>query len=63
MTITPKTIEADEMAVNAMEALRKYDITQGSCCKRGEIFGIIHLHDLVRGFKDWIRKEEFIIAN
>ena len=48
MTVSPKTIQADEMAVNAMDALRKYDITQLVVLKDGKYAGIIHLHDLVR---------------
>ena len=48
MTSSPKTIQADEMAVNAMEALRKYDITQLVVLKDEKYIGIIHLHDLVR---------------
>jgi arabinose-5-phosphate isomerase len=36
------------MAVNAMEALRKYDITQLVVLKDEKYVGIIHLHDLVR---------------
>ena len=48
MTVSPKTIQADEMAVNAMAALRKFDITQLIVIKDDKYVGIIHLHDLVR---------------
>jgi arabinose-5-phosphate isomerase len=48
MTGNPKTIEAEELAVNALELLRKHEITQLAVVKNGKYAGIIHLHDLVR---------------
>ncbi len=48
MTANPKTIEAEELAVNALELLRKFEITQLAVVNNGKYAGIIHLHDLVR---------------
>ena len=49
MTINPKTIGPDELAVNALDALRKYEITQLAVVdEKGKYLGIIHLHDLIR---------------
>lgn len=48
MTGNPKTIKAEELAVNALELLRKYEITQLAVEENGKYAGIIHLHDLVR---------------
>ncbi|MEO5911853.1 MAG: KpsF/GutQ family sugar-phosphate isomerase [Pelobium sp.] len=48
MSFHPKTIDADEMAVNALELMKKYNITQ-LIVKRGEIYaGVVHLHDLLK---------------
>ena len=48
MTKNPKTIEAEELAVNALDLLRKFDITQLLVVNKGKYEGVIHLHDLVR---------------
>ena len=48
MTVTPKTIGPDELAVNALDLLRKKQITQLAVTEAGKYLGIIHLHDLVR---------------
>jgi len=48
MTMDPKTIEAEELAVNALDLLRKFDITQLLVVNKGKYEGVIHLHDLVR---------------
>ena len=45
----PKTILADELAVNALEMLRHNDISQLIVVNKSEIYlGILHIHDLVR---------------
>ena len=45
----PKTIFADELAVNALEQLRHNDISQLIVVNKSEIYlGILHIHDLVR---------------
>lgn len=48
MGTNPKTIEQDALAVEALTALRKNNITQLLVTQKGEYRGIIHLHDLIR---------------
>ena len=48
MTENPKFIAPDALAVNALDLLRKNDITQLVVATEGHYLGIIHLHDLVR---------------
>ena len=48
MTSDPKTIGPDELAVNALDVLRKNEITQLAVTENGKYLGIIHLHDLIR---------------
>jgi arabinose-5-phosphate isomerase len=49
MTLNPKTITADALAVEALDRLRKFDINQ-LVVVTGEAsyLGFIHLHDLIR---------------
>jgi arabinose-5-phosphate isomerase len=44
----PKSIEATELAVQALELMRENDITQLIVTENGAYAGMIHLHDLVR---------------
>ena len=48
MTKNPKTIEPDELAVDALDILRKEEISQLVVSNNGKYLGIIHLHDLIR---------------
>ncbi|MGN6508841.1 MAG: KpsF/GutQ family sugar-phosphate isomerase, partial [Chitinophaga sp.] len=48
MSRHPKTIRHDELAVNALELMREFDITQLLVMKDEQYHGIIHLHDLIR---------------
>jgi arabinose-5-phosphate isomerase len=48
MTGNPKSIEADALAVEALDLLRKNDITQLVVVSENEYAGFIHLHDLIR---------------
>ena len=48
MTADPKTIGPDELAVNALDMLRKNEISQLAVIDNGKYAGIIHLHDLIR---------------
>jgi len=49
MTLNPKTITPDALAVEALDRLRKYDINQLIVVtNESEYLGIIHLHDLIR---------------
>lgn len=48
MSVKPKTISPDSLAVDALDLMRKFDITQLVVASDGNYLGIIHLHDLVR---------------
>ena len=48
MTLNPKTIESDTLAVEALDVMRKKNITQLIVTENSRYAGIIHLHDLVR---------------
>lgn len=48
MTRTPRTIGPDELAVTALELLRKNNITQAVVTQQGKYLGIVHFHDLFR---------------
>jgi arabinose-5-phosphate isomerase len=44
----PKFIEEDELAVKALEILRKYSINQLLVNRNGQYIGMVHLHDILR---------------
>jgi arabinose-5-phosphate isomerase len=48
MSSNPKTVDADLLAVLALEEMRKNDISQLLVETKGQYAGIIHLHDLVK---------------
>ena len=48
MTVNPKTIGADELAVNALDLMRKKSISQLVVTHNETFLGFIHLHDLIR---------------
>ena len=48
MSLNPKTISQNELAVNALDLMRKNDISQLLVVDGENYTGIIHLHDLVR---------------
>ena len=48
MTSSPKTIRPEQLAIDALDLLRKNDITQLIVADDKTYLGIIHLHDLVR---------------
>ena len=48
MTVNPQTIAPDELAVEALDLLRKKEISQLAVTEAGKYLGIIHLHDLIR---------------
>jgi arabinose-5-phosphate isomerase len=49
MTVNPKSITPDALAVEALDRLRQYDINQLIVVtNEKEYLGIIHLHDLIR---------------
>jgi arabinose-5-phosphate isomerase len=48
MTPSPKTIHPDALAVEALDVLRKFDITQLVVTNEMQYLGVLHLHDLIR---------------
>lgn len=48
MSTDPKAIGPDELAVDALDILRKNEITQLAVTQNGKYLGILHLHDLIR---------------
>lgn len=48
MTANPVTIQSDELAVDALDLLRKKEISQLAVTDNKKYLGIIHIHDLVR---------------
>lgn len=48
MSENPKTISPDALAVDALDLMRKFDITQLVVASERKYLGFIHLHDLVR---------------
>lgn len=48
MSVNPKTIEADELAVDALDNMRKFNISQLVVLQNGLYAGVLHLHDLIR---------------
>ncbi|PSL49285.1 arabinose-5-phosphate isomerase [Chitinophaga niastensis] len=48
MSLHPKLIQQDQLAINALEMMRQHDITQLLVMDGERYKGIIHLHDLIR---------------
>ena len=48
MSRQPKTIDADELAVNAINIMQQKNISQIIVTKQNHFFGFIHLHDLLK---------------
>lgn len=48
MNVSPKTVQKDELAVNALSLIRKNNITQVVVTENRKYLGIVHLHDLMR---------------
>lgn len=48
MSVTPKSIAPDALAVHALAMMRQHSITQLLVLDAGRYIGIVHLHDLVR---------------
>lgn len=48
MTPNPKTIGAEELAISALDLIRKNEISQLAVTHQGKYLGILHLHDLIR---------------
>ncbi len=47
MTINPKTIEKDTLAVDALNLMRKNNITQLLVSDQNSYLGVVHLHDIL----------------
>ena len=48
MSKNPKTIDANEMAVNALAIMKQFNITQLIVKKKNMYYGVVHLHDLLK---------------
>jgi arabinose-5-phosphate isomerase len=48
MSLNPKTIDCDELAINAFNLMEKNKITQLLVTENGKYVGMIHLHDILR---------------
>lgn len=48
MTIGPKTMDRKEYAVRALNRMREFNITQLVVMDKDEVFGFIHIHDLMK---------------
>ena len=48
MSTVPKTIDSDALAVDALDQMRKHNITQLLVVEHGVYSGVVHLHDLLR---------------
>ena len=48
MTVNPKTIEKNDLVVNALELMRKKSITQLPVMENGNYIGMIHIHDIIK---------------
>lgn len=48
MTLNPKTIDKDALAIDALSLMRENNITQLPIMDNGKYVGIIHLHDIIK---------------
>ncbi|MCC6251062.1 MAG: KpsF/GutQ family sugar-phosphate isomerase [Bacteroidia bacterium] len=48
MSNNPKTIDVDELAINALSIMQKSNISQIIVTKQGAVAGFVHLHDLLK---------------
>ncbi|PQJ32224.1 D-arabinose 5-phosphate isomerase [Nonlabens arenilitoris] len=48
MTTSPKTIAADDMAVQAREVMEEYNVSQLVAVDDNGYAGVVHIHDLIR---------------
>lgn len=48
MSVNPKRIQADAMAVDAMEVMEQHGISQLLVEKKGAYAGVVHLHNLIK---------------
>lgn len=48
MSTNPKTIDKNELVVNALELMRSKSITQLPVMEDGNYVGMIHIHDIIK---------------
>lgn len=48
MSVNPKTIKKDELAINAFNLMEKNSITQLIVAKEDKYLGMVHLHDILK---------------
>jgi arabinose-5-phosphate isomerase len=48
MTHNPKSIDKDELVVDALNIMRETNITQLPVTDNGRYIGVIHLHDILK---------------
>ncbi len=48
MSASPKTIEENVLAVDALQVMRNYNITQILVVKNTQYVGVVHLHDILK---------------
>ena len=48
LSANPKTISSSELVVDALDIMRKNNITQLLVVDDGEYKGVIHLHDILK---------------
>ena len=48
MSINPKTVSSETMAVDALNILEGFSITQLIVSDNGEYKGVLHLHDILK---------------
>lgn len=48
MSMNPKTIEKDELAIHAFNLMEQHKITQLLVLNKGKYDGVIHIHDILR---------------
>jgi arabinose-5-phosphate isomerase len=48
MSLHPKIIDPDELAVNALDIMRQHEISQIVVARDGRYLGMVHLHDLLK---------------
>jgi arabinose-5-phosphate isomerase len=48
MSRQPKCIEEDQLAVSALDMMRKNNVSQLLVTHNGLYAGVLHLHDLIR---------------
>ena len=48
MSKSPKSIDYDSLAVEALKVMKMHNISQLIVLKEGQYAGLIHIHDLIR---------------